>query len=113
MVDGFYTYFKWRTLVIPSKAAVELSLRDDSLKTSAQKRLEAIRALFSTEIYKMNIIFVYLQTQAVIRFVCYSWIRFSSQQAFTDWIPIKDEYFFIIYLTELWITIGLFAFLFD
>ena len=68
--------------------------------------------LFSTETYKMHIIFVYLQTQAVIRFVCYSWIRFSSQTAFTDWVPISDQYFFIIYLTELWITSGLFTFLF-
>lgn len=44
--------------------------------------------------------------------MCYSWIRFSSQKAFTDWVPISDGYFFIIYVTELWITSGLFTFLF-
>ena len=35
MIDGFVLYYKWRQLVIPSKAAIELSLRDDSFKTSA------------------------------------------------------------------------------
>jgi hypothetical protein len=62
MIEGFVLYHKWRELVIPSKDAIELSQKDDSFKTSAQKRLEAIRMLFSTEIYKMHIIFVYLQT---------------------------------------------------
>jgi hypothetical protein len=113
MIDGFMLYYKWRQLMIPSKKAIELSLKDSSFKTEAQMRLEAIRARFSPEINKMNIIFVYLQFSAVIRFVAYSWIRFSSQQAFTDWVQIKDEYFLITYMTELWITIGLFAFLFE
>jgi len=113
MIDGFMLYYKWRQLMIPSEKAIELSLKDSSLKTEAQMRLEAIRARFSPEINKMNIIFVYLQFSAVIRFLAYSWIRFSSQQAFTDWVQIKDEYFLITYLTELWITSGLFAFLFE
>ena len=61
MIDGFMLYYKWRQLMIPSKKAIELSLKDSSFKTEAQMRLEAIRARFSTEINKMNIIFVYLQ----------------------------------------------------
>lgn len=61
----------------------------------------------------MHVIFTYLQVAAVVRFGVYCWIRFSSQEAFTDWIPISDVYFYIIYCTELWITIGMFAFLFD
>jgi hypothetical protein len=61
MIDGFMLYNKWRQLMIPSKEAILHSLKDNSFKNEAQMRLEAIRARFSPEINKMNIIFVYLQ----------------------------------------------------
>jgi hypothetical protein len=61
----------------------------------------------------MHIIFGYLQVAAGVRFAVYCCVRFQSIEAFTDWIAIDDVYFYLIYATELWITIGLFAFLFD
>jgi hypothetical protein len=60
MVDGFKLYYKWCKLVIPSKEAIELSMKDNSLKNEAQIRLEFIRACLSPKINKMHIIFVYL-----------------------------------------------------
>lgn len=113
MIDGFVTYCRWRRLVIPSKVGLQISEIDDQLKSTQQQKLEVIRALFAPEIHRMNIIFLYLQVPAVVRFVCYVSIRFRSKQAFIDWVPIGNKYFYVIYFTEMWITFGLFAFLFD
>jgi len=113
MIDGFILYFKWRQLVIPSSEALKVAQMDDSFKTGGQKRLELIRSLFQPEVHKMHIIFAYLQVAAVVRIAVYCWVRFRSQKAFTEWIPIADGYFYVIYLTEVWITVGMFAFLFD
>lgn len=71
-----------------------------------------IRELFQPEVYKMHIIFCYLQVAAAVRFGVYCWVRFQSVEAFTSWIAIADVYFYITYFTELWICFGLFAFLF-
>lgn len=46
--------------MIPSKEAIELSMKDNSLKNEAQIRLEFVRACLSPKINKMHIIFVYL-----------------------------------------------------
>lgn len=62
--------------------------------------------------YKMNIIFVYLQLQATVRFCVYFYVRFRTEQAFTEWVEIGDTAFYTIYITEIWITCGLFLFLF-
>ena len=62
--------------------------------------------------YKMNIIFVYLQLQATVRFCVYFYVRFRTEQAFTEWVEIGDTAFYTIYMTEIWITVGLFLFLF-
>lgn len=62
--------------------------------------------------FKMNIIFLYLEVQASVRLAIYFYVRFRTLQAFIDWIYISDKLYFAIYFTEIWITFGLFIFLF-
>jgi len=109
--DGFILYYKWRILMIPSEEALQLAEKDASLKTQSQMRLEMIRELMQPNIYKMNIIFVYLQFQATVRLTVYCVVRFSNNMTMTEWVPIGDVFFIVIYVTEIWITLGLFLFL--
>lgn len=113
LIDGFVTYFKWRKLIIPSDEALTISDRDDSFKSEPQLRLEQIRQLLQPKTKEMNFIFAYLAVAGIVRFAVYCMIRFKNQNAFVNWEPIPEPYFVIIYLTELWISIGLFIFLFN
>ena len=97
--------------MIPSEEALQLAEKDASLKTQSQMRLEMIRELMQPNIYKMNIIFVYLQFQATVRLTVYCVVRFSNNMTMTEWVPIGDVFFIVIYVTEIWITLGLFLFL--
>lgn len=111
-IDGFVVFAKWRKLIIPSESARKIAEQDDCEKKEAQLRLEMIRTLMQENTWKMNIIFVYLQIQALVRFGIYCYVRFRTLQAFIDWIYISDKLYFAIYFTEIWITFGLFIFLF-
>lgn len=111
-IDGFVVFAKWRKLIIPSEDARKKAEQDDSEKNEAQLRLETIRALMKENTFKMNIIFLYLEVQASVRLAIYFYVRFRTLKAFIDWIYISDKLFFAVYFTEIWITFGLFIFLF-
>jgi hypothetical protein len=113
-IDGFVIYYHWRRLIVTTDPNSTGAQAESSTNIAeSQIRLESIRILFKPQISKMNAIFVYLQGAATIRLVVYIVLRFQSQTAFTDWIAIDVKYFLIIYASELWITVGLFIFVFD
>lgn len=82
----------------------------DVNKSSFERKRDVIRKSFKPQFCRMNVVLLYLLFVLTIRTVTYVWLRLTSHEKIFDWLLIKPSTFYITYVTDVMITVGILLF---
>ena len=82
----------------------------DVNKSSFERKRDVIRKSFKPQFFRMNVVLLYILFVLTIRTITYVWLRLTSHEKIFDWLLIKPSIFYITYVTDVMITLGILLF---
>ncbi len=82
----------------------------DVNKSSFERKRDVIRKSFKPQFSRMNVVLLYILFVLTVRTITYVWLRLTSYEKIFDWLLIKPSIFYVTYMTDVMITVGILLF---